>query len=186
MAVNELSKATGRRKTAVGKNCTQHGLKKIAQHGIPLAAALPLLAPAQQQPFVQPLLPGPLRQTLRTYQLGTQAGQLALARAGNGGKELLRNAQLQHGIAQKLQPFVMFLPRAVLIGPRTVRQRQTQKIGPGKIMPQRACFPSRRVKAGSSGSCRHTCFPVHGHSLAALLPEASEKALTGRGPVSTS
>lgn len=138
-----------RGKAAVQINGAEQGLKGVAQERIPLAPALAFLSFSQRDACVEADSPGKGGQGILIDQAGTHGREFAFSRVRKTPEQFVRNAQFEHGVAEKLQALVMRRVALPLIGVRTVRHSRAQQldltevIGNISLKPiQHVCHPS--------------------------------------------
>ena len=124
-----MDQAAGRLHAAVKIDRRKDGFHGVCQNGRTPAAAAGLLALAKLQIIAQMQALGHLVQALLAHQRCSDAGQIALRQVGILGKQIVRRHQAQHGVAQKLQPFIAAdTAEAMLVGIGAVIQRGAQQL----------------------------------------------------------
>ena len=109
---------------------TNDGLQRICQDRCTLSPPAFGFTLAQAHDVRQAQLQRQTMQGVLPHQVGTNAGQIPLVAAIEASVQQRRNAQTQHGIAQKLQALVVVSPKT-LVCDRTGEQARI-----GKHMPQ--------------------------------------------------
>ena len=104
------------------------GLKGIGHHAGAGAAAAALLAAAQAQVLAQVDLLRELEQRPLADEAGPDAGQIALGAVGVGMEQIIRRDDLQHAVAQKLQPLVVLDRHPALVGIAGVGKGRFQQL----------------------------------------------------------
>src|SRR5699024_5092958 len=105
------------------------GLEGVRDHAGPLPAAAALLPLAQAEVVPQVDLLGELEQRPLADQAGPDAGQVPLRAVGVGVEQVVGRDDLQHAVAQELQPFVVGHRDAALVGIAGVGQGRGQQAG---------------------------------------------------------
>ena len=124
----------GGQKPAVQENRAENGLQRVGQERVALPAALGFLALAEQQVLVQAQGAGRVGQAFFLDQAGPDSGHLPLGGLRKAPVDLLADAQLQHGVAEELQPLVVLAGVFSLIGVRTMDQRAAQELDLRKVI----------------------------------------------------
>ena len=104
------------------------GLKRIGNDAGAGAAAAALLAAAKAQVLAEVDLLRELKQRPLADEAGPDAGQIALRPVGVGVEQIVCRHDLQHAVAQKLQPLVVLHRGAALVGVAGVGQGRFQQL----------------------------------------------------------
>ena len=118
-------------KARVQINGRQHGLHGVGQHGRAFAPAGDLAPMIHAQVAAQLQVPRHGAQRFLAHHARAQKRHAPLLLLGVGGKDDIAHGQLQHRIAQELQPLIVFSPAG------GVGERQAQKRGIMKMILQR-------------------------------------------------
>ena len=104
------------------------GFKGVRHDAGAGAAPAVLFAPAQTQVIAEIDLLSELEQCALADEAGADAGQIALRAVSIGVEQIVRRDDLQHAVAQKLKPLVVFDGRAGLVGVAGVGERRFQQL----------------------------------------------------------
>ena len=104
------------------------GFKGVRHDAGAGAAAAVLFAPAQTQVIAEIDFLSELEQCALADEAGADAGRIALGAVGVGVEQVVRRDDLQHAVAQKLKPLVVFDGRAGLVGVAGVGERRFQQL----------------------------------------------------------
>ena len=104
-----------------------NGLEGVRHHTGTGAAAAALLAAAKAQVLAEVDLLRELKQRPLADEAGPDAGQIALRPVGVGVEQVVCGYDLQHAVAQKLQPLVVLDRGAALVGVAGVGKRDFQQ-----------------------------------------------------------
>ena len=133
-AQNEFAR---RLKSAVQKNRAEQRFKRVRQRGRAFAPAVHFLAAAQNQMRAEAEGAGVFGQRAAVDEFCARLGQRTFIERGKFLVKLLRQDELQHGVAEKFQPLIVrglsrrFVPArrgfAWLMGDGRMRERQPQQ-----------------------------------------------------------
>jgi hypothetical protein len=90
------------------------------------------LAAAEDQVLAEPQLARHALQVHLVHQLRAELRELPLGHRRKTAVQLVRHRELQHSVAQKLQPLIVRQPLPFLVAERRVRQRLPQQVAIGK------------------------------------------------------
>lgn len=129
MARHELFR---RGKTAVEKNRAEHGLEGVGQRRGAFATAVGFLAAAENEMFAEAERAGFLGEGAAVHQFGAGLGERAFAERGKFFIQFVRQYELQHGVAEELEPLVVLGGDALFVGDGRMGERELQQRGIGK------------------------------------------------------
>src|SRR5690606_39072408 len=124
-----------------------------AERGRPVAPAAASLAVTQAQAASQIKLPGEAGEGPRPYQSGAQRRQLAFVHLREAFVEVSADDEVQHSVAEKLQPFVILQPCFLaLVQIRTMSEGALQKVVIGYVYLETLFQRAQLVFHALSGS----------------------------------
>ena len=143
----------------VQEHRAEHGLERIGQRRAADAPAGGLLAAAEDQEIADLEPASLLRERGAVHELRPCLGERAFAVPRETLVKLVGEDELQHGVAEELQPLVVVLqvPDAGLVRQRRMREREDQQLSVAERVTQRGleggCVDHARSKAeGADGA----------------------------------
>ena len=139
----------------------EHGFHGVGNEGGAFSSPLGFLAAPHEEHFSQPEPAGKFRKLALAHQAGTQARHAAFPFLGKTLVDFMGNIDFQHGVAKKLQPFVV--NGVVFVGPGTVGERRGQEGNIAEAVPE-ARFKFRKAfqRVGGKGRPLHDKTPRTG------------------------
>ena len=95
---------------------------------------LVFFAAAQNKFLAQTHRPREGLQVMPVDEAGALDGEPALRQLGKAAKQFVRNHELEHRIAEELEPLVIRQPLALFVAEGSVGERLSQELGPGEAM----------------------------------------------------
>lgn len=126
----------GGAETAIEKNRAQHRFEGIGERGGALAAAVGFLAAADDEIFAKAEEPAFFREGAAVDKFGAGLGERAFVVSGKFFVQLLREHELEDGVAEEFEALVVLGGRALLVGDGRMGERELEQGGILKRMAE--------------------------------------------------